>query len=115
MDQSKTPIFEAIQTYINSKPAYFRIPGHRFERGISKRWTDVVGGEIFKFDLTETPLLDDLHNAEGAIRQAQDLAQEVFGAEHSYFLVNGTTCGNETMIIATAFEGTKSCDSQKRS
>ncbi len=107
MNQNKTPLFEAIMEYIKRKPAYFRIPGHRFERGISQRWKDVVGEEIFKFDLTETPLLDDLHNAEGSIREAQELASEVFGAEHSYFLINGTTCGNEAMIVSTAFSGQK--------
>jgi arginine decarboxylase len=107
MDQNKTPIFDAIMKYINLKPAYFRIPGHRFERGISKRWKDVVGDEIFKFDLTETSLVDDLHNPEGVIKEAQLLAQEVFHAEHSYFLVNGTTCGNEAMIVSTAFAGQK--------
>jgi len=107
MDQNKTPLFDAIREYIKRKPAYFRIPGHRFERGISQRWKDVVGEEIFKFDLTETPLLDDLHNPEGSIKAAQELAAQVFGAEHSYFLINGTTCGNEAMIASTAFAGQK--------
>lgn len=105
MDQNKTPIFEAITKYIEKKPAYFRIPGHRFERGINKRWKDAVGENIFKYDLTEAPMLDDLHNPEGAIKEAQELASEVFGADHSYFLVNGTTCGNEAMIMTTAFQG----------
>lgn len=107
LDQSKTPLFDTIMKYIELNPAYFRIPGHRFERGISDRWKNVVGGDIFKFDLTETPLLDDLHNPEAAIKEAELLAQEVFHADHSYFLVNGTTCGNEAMIITTAFEGQK--------
>lgn len=107
MDQTRTPLFDAIMDYVNLKPAYFRIPGHRFERGISSRWKDVVGDNIFKFDLTETPMTDDLHNPEGAIKEAQNLAREVFNAEHSYFLVNGTTCGNEAMIITTAFAGQK--------
>jgi len=107
MDQTKTPLFDAIMDYINLKPAYFRIPGHRFERGISDRWKDVVGDNIFKFDLTETPMTDDLHNPEGAIKEAEKLAEEVFNARHSYFLVNGTTCGNEAMIISTAFAGQK--------
>ncbi len=107
LDQSKTPLLDAIMKYNELDPAYFRIPGHRFERGISNRWKDIVGGNIFKFDLTETPLLDDLHNPEGAIKEAELLAQEVFQADHSYFLVNGTTCGNEAMIITTAFEGQK--------
>lgn len=107
MDQTRTPLLDAIMDYVNLKPAYFRIPGHRFERGISSRWKDVVGDNIFKFDLTETPMTDDLHNPEGAIKEAQNLAREVFNAEHSYFLVNGTTCGNEAMIITTAFAGQK--------
>ncbi len=107
MDQTKTPLLDTIIKYYELKPAYFRIPGHRFERGISSRWKDIVGDSIFKFDLTETPLLDDLHNPEGAIRDAELLAKEVFHADHSYFLVNGTTCGNEAMIISTAMEGQK--------
>ena len=98
---------DTIVKYYELKPAYFRIPGHRFERGISSRWRDIVGDNIFKFDLTETPLLDDLHNPEGAIRDAELLAKDVFQADHSYFLVNGTTCGNEAMIITTAQEGQK--------
>jgi len=107
LDQTKTPLLDSINKYIALNPAYFRIPGHRFERGISSRWKDLVGEEIFKYDLTETPLLDDLHNPEGCIREAELLAQEVFHADHSYFLVNGTTCGNEAMIITSAFEGQK--------
>jgi arginine/lysine/ornithine decarboxylase len=105
MDQNKTPIFDAIMEYNRNEPAYFRIPGHRFERGISERWTSVVGGEIFRFDLTETPLLDDLHHPEGAIMEAERLAADVFGSDRCFFLVNGTTCGNEAMIASVAFDG----------
>ena len=43
MDQNRTPLFDAIMEYNERKPAYFRIPGHRFERGINQRWRDVVG------------------------------------------------------------------------
>jgi arginine/lysine/ornithine decarboxylase len=91
--------------YGGKRPAYFRIPGHRFERGISERWTSVVGDGIFKFDLTETSLLDDLHHPEGAILEAEKLAAEVFGSDRCFFLVNGTTCGNEAMVASTAFAG----------
>lgn len=103
--QDKTPLFDAIMAYNRRRPAYFRIPGHRFQRGINQRWREVVGDEIFKFDLTETPYTDDLHNAEGAIAQAQDLAAQVFHAEQTYFLVNGTTCGNQAMVLTAALEG----------
>ena len=48
-----------------------------------------------------------LHEPEGVIREAQELAAEVFQAKKTYFLVNGTTCGNEAMVLASVKEGEK--------
>lgn len=66
-----------------------------------------MGENVFKYDLTETPLSDDLHEAEGPIKEAQELAAEAFGADRTFFLVNGTTCGNEAMIVSAVKEGEK--------
>lgn len=104
-NQEKTPLLDAITDFIDTKPAYFRIPGHRLERGVSKKWTDKVGKEIFAYDVTETPFTDDLHSPEGVIEEAQTLLAELYHAEKSFFLVNGTTCGNEAMLLSAAFEG----------
>ena len=109
MDQNKTPLFDAIMEYDAKRPAYFRIPGHRYEKGINPRWREVVGDKIFGFDLTETPLCDDLHNASGAIKEAEDLASELWGSDYTHFLVNGSTCGNQVAVMTTAFEGEKIC------
>lgn len=109
MDQTKTPLFDAIVEYGKKKPAYFRIPGHRYEKGINPKWREVVGDKIFSFDLTETPFCDDLHNASGAIKQAEELAAELWGADYTHFLVNGSTCGNQVAVMTTAFEGQKIC------
>ncbi|MCD8038284.1 MAG: aminotransferase class V-fold PLP-dependent enzyme [Lachnospiraceae bacterium] len=105
MEQNNTPLLDAVESLIDTKPAYFRIPGHRLERGVSSRWTDKTGDKIFAYDVTETPLTDDLHAPEGAIRKAQELLSGLYGADESFFLVNGTTCGNEAMLISAAFEG----------
>ena len=105
MDQNKTPLLDAIGEFIHTEPAYFRIPGHRLQRGISKRWTKEVGEQIFAYDVTETPYTDDLHQAEGAIKEAQQLLSELYHTDRSFFLVNGSTCGNEAMILAGAMEG----------
>lgn len=107
MDQKKTPLFDAINRLIDTKPAYFRIPGHRMEKGINQKWTDKVGTQIFAYDVTETPYTDDLHSPEGAIKEAEELMSQLYSSDASYFLVNGTTCGNEAMIISSAFEGQK--------
>ncbi|MFQ6804018.1 MAG: aminotransferase class I/II-fold pyridoxal phosphate-dependent enzyme [Lachnospiraceae bacterium] len=107
MDQNRTPALDAVAAYARREPAYFKIPAHRFERGISPRWRKWTGDGIFRFDLTEAEGLDDLHCAEGVIRQAQELAAELYGARKTWFLVNGTTCGNEAMILAACREGDK--------
>lgn len=107
MNQNQTPLLDAVTSYIETDPAYFRIPGHRLERGISNRWTEHVGSDIFKYDVTETPLTDDLHNPSAAIADAQNLASELYHARKSFFLVNGTTCGNEAMIMSAVGPGEK--------
>lgn len=105
--QSRAPLFEAVTAYRKRRPGYFCIPGHRYERGISDLWRREVGDAIFSYDLTEASGLDDLHAPEGAIREAQELLAELYGAKHSYFLVNGSTCGNEAMLLATLAPGDK--------
>lgn len=104
MNQDKIPLLEAVQKLIATKPAYFRVPGHRLENGIDNRWTDFVGTKIFAYDITETPFTDDLHCPEGAILEAQQLLANLYGADKSFFLINGTTCGNEAMILSTVLE-----------
>ena len=108
-DQNKTPLFSAIREYDEKHPAYFRIPGHRYENGIDPLFRQAVGDGIFKMDLTETYLTDDLHNASGPIKEAEDLASELWESDYTHFLVNGSTCGNQTMIITTANNGQTVC------
>ena len=107
LDQNRMPLVEALDEYQRQNPAYFRIPAHRFERGINRDFRRRVGDGIFRYDLTEAEGLDDLHHPAGPIRQAQQLAAELYGADRTWFLVNGTTCGNEAMILASAGPGEK--------
>lgn len=106
-DQRRMPLFDAILEYNRMAPAYFCVPGHRFERGINEVWKAAAGDGIFRFDLTETPMTDDLHNASGAIKEAEELAAELFGADETHFLINGTTCGNQIMVMTAAVSGQK--------
>ena len=69
MEQRKTPLLDAIVDYTTDRPVYFKIPGHRYEKGISLRWRQWTGDGIFRFDLTEAEGLDDLHEPEGVIKR----------------------------------------------
>lgn len=101
---TSTPLFDALINYSTQNEGYFRIPGHRFDRGIPKKFIDFAGRDIFRIDVTETPMSDDLHKPKTVIADSQQLTAAAFGAAESFYLVNGTSCGNESMIIAAAGE-----------
>lgn len=56
-------------------------------------------------DITEIDGFDDFHCPEGVIARAQELAAGLFGAEETFFLVNGTTSGIIAAVAAAASEG----------
>ena len=103
MDQNRMPLVEALQQFREEAPAYFRIPGHRFERGLDEA---LNRASLAAYDLSEAEGLDDLHHAEGVIAEAQRLAAETWKAKN-VLLVNGTTCGNEAMVLSSVKEGEK--------
>lgn len=107
MNQKRTPLIDAIRAFREENNAYFRIPGHREERGADERALRLLGRKAYRSDLTEAEGLDDLHAPRGPILRAERLAADFFGSDRCWFLVNGTTCGNEAMILASVREGEK--------
>ena len=61
----------------------------------------------FSYDLTFVPGLGDLFDRQGPIQDAQKNAARLYGADASYFLINGTTGGIYAMILATVGPGDK--------
>jgi arginine/lysine/ornithine decarboxylase len=53
---------------------------------------------VLRHDLTELEGLDFLAYPDGPIREAQELAAATFGADATWFLVNGTTVGIQASI-----------------
>lgn len=78
----------------------FHMPGHKQGRGAWPGWRHLLGKDVFRFDLTELPGLDNLHDPEGIIKEAQDAAAGFFGAAETFFLVNGATAGILAVILA---------------
>ncbi|GAB6179071.1 aminotransferase class I/II-fold pyridoxal phosphate-dependent enzyme [Desulfotomaculum defluvii] len=107
MDQNSAPLWEAIENQINSMSVQFHIPGHKRGQAIPDEFKKVAGQNIFLMDLTEIPGLDDLHNPQEAIAEAQALAADLYGADRSYFLINGTSCGIVALIMSLCRQGDK--------
>ena len=106
-NQDQTPLLDALKACTAHAHAPFYTPGHKRGVGISQPLADLLGTKVFRADLTELADLDNLFAPQGVIVAAQDLAAEAFGAEKTWFLVNGSTCGIEAAILATCGTGDK--------
>ena len=107
LDQTQTPLVSALQECANRVNAAFHTPGHKRGQGISEKHRALFGAKVFRADLPELPELDNLFAPEGVILAAQRLAAKAFGAEQTWFLANGSTCGIEAAILATCGPGDK--------
>ncbi|MFI5388553.1 MAG: aminotransferase class I/II-fold pyridoxal phosphate-dependent enzyme [Candidatus Eremiobacterales bacterium] len=97
--QHKTPYFDALRDYVDSGTHSFHTPGHKQGVGMHKRLRDFIGDNVLSIDLTQIRGLDDLNQPEGPILEAMRLAALAYGADYSYFLVNGSTAGNQAMLM----------------
>ena len=79
----------------------YHMPGH-------KRNTEKFGKALpYNIDITEIDGFDDLHHPENIFLEMQDKAAKLFQAEESHFLVNGSTVGILSAILATTNYGDK--------
>lgn len=74
------------------------MPGHK--RNINLKNADYLKKLCAEADVTEAYGLDDLHNPKGIIKQSMINAASLWQAKSSYFLVNGSTVGNLTVLYA---------------
>ncbi len=107
MDQSKTPYFQALLDYVDAGVIPFHTPGHKQGIGMDLAFREFVGDNFCAIDLTPMPGIDDLLQPTESLLEAQQLAAEAYGADHSYFLINGSTSGNQCMMMAALNPGDK--------
>lgn len=104
LNQQKMPFVEALEEYKKEHFVPFHTPGHKIGQEappILKSWM----GHALPYDLGVMYALDDLHEPEGALLEAEQLAAQLYGADYTWFSINGTTSLIETMIMGTVSEG----------
>lgn len=107
MDQTRTPYFQALLDYVDSGVLPFHTPGHIQGRGMDLAFREFVGDNICAIDLTPMPGIDDLLQPTESIKEAQQLAAAAWGADRSFFLINGSTSGNQCMMMTAVNPGEK--------
>lgn len=107
LSQLETPLFDALLKHRNRQPIQFHIPGHKKGQGMDPAFREFVGDNVLSIDLINIAPLDDLHSPKGVIKEAQKLAAEAFGADHTFFSIQGTSGAIMTMILTVVGPGDK--------
>ena len=95
-------LIDRLAEYGESDYYPFHMPGH-------KRRTDTGLGAYFpnpfSVDITEINGFDNLHHPEGILRDSMEWAASVYGADKTYYLINGSSCGLLSAICGTVEAG----------
>ena len=107
----KTPFFGTLVDYAEEGNQLWTCPGHNggvfYSRSpIGRIFVEHLGEAVFRDDLDNSVLdLGDLLTHEGPALRAQKEAAQIFGAEKTYFVLNGTSTSNKVVLGALVTDG----------
>lgn len=94
-------LYQQLAEYANSDYYGFHMPGH-------KRNNNIIKADLpYQIDISEIEGFDDLNHPQGNLKEAQKKAARVYGAEESYFLINGSTAGILSAIMGSTKRGSR--------
>lgn len=80
-------LFDKLEHYSESDIYPYHMPGHK------RNNCNQLPKALYTIDITEIEGFDDLHQPEGILLDLQKNAAKLYGADESYYLVNGSSCG----------------------
>ncbi|AOY75472.1 aminotransferase class I/II-fold pyridoxal phosphate-dependent enzyme [Clostridium formicaceticum] len=103
----ETPLLDRLLELQEEKIVSFHVPGHK--NGKIFNTTHYKNFKKFLPDIDTTEIIgtDYLHNPKEVIQKAQQRASEVFKSDATFFLINGSTSGIYSMIMAVTSPGDK--------
>ena len=104
LQQSSSPLAEALNAQRINRLAHFDVPAHKGGR-MNPELPEYFGKLCMELDVNSMKPLDNLGHPVSVIRDAQRLAAELFGADDAFFMVNGTTSAVQTMIWTATGRG----------
>lgn len=96
---AKRSLYQALSAYGESDFYPCHMPGHKRSPLCGEM------ADFYKIDITEIEGFDNLHQAEGILLEAQERANRLYGADETFFLVNGSTCGILASMMASTIPG----------
>lgn len=105
------PFFKAMTRYCRKSTVSLTTPGHHSgqffrQTPAGRRFFDYFGETVFQADMTNRQVKPgDLLIHEGAACQAEKHAADVFNADKTYFVLNGTSAANRVVASALLAPG----------
>ena len=106
LDQTKAPIYEALEHFRSMRVVPFDVPGHKRGRG-NPELARLLGENCVSMDVNSMKPLDNLCHPVSVIREAEELAADAFGAAHAFLMVGGTTSAVQSMVLSVVKRGEK--------
>lgn len=106
LDQSRAPVYEALEEFRRNRIVPFDVPGHKRGRG-NPELVRLLGQQCVGIDVNSMKPLDNLCHPVSVIREAEELAAEAFGAAHAFLMVGGTTSSVQSMVLCACKKGDK--------
>lgn len=106
-EQKLPPFYKTLKKYARKKAALWSTPGHASGRGMQataagKDFYDFYGRNLFLSDLSSSVgELGSILEHEGPAGEAERQAAEIFGAQTTFFVLNGTSTANKIVFFAT--------------
>jgi len=105
--QDATPFVDALLAYAAREPGRFQVPGHKGGAGADPKLRELVGEAGLRNDIPSVTEGVDIGPEPTPFQQAQLLAAEAWGAQRTWFLMNGASQGNHTTCLALAHYGNR--------
>jgi arginine decarboxylase len=105
--QDSTPYVDALLAYAALEPGRFQVPGHKGGAGADPALSELVGEVGLRNDIPSVTEGVDIGPEPTPFQQAQLLAAEAWGAQRTWFLVNGASQGNHSACMALAHGGNR--------
>ncbi len=91
--------------HASGEPVSFHMPGHKGSQLYRRFGYEKFLDNFMDCDITEIPGADNLFQREGILRETCERYGKLYGVEHSYMLINGTSGGIIAAILASVEEG----------
>ena len=101
-------LINRLAAYARSDMYPFHMPGHKRRTGPEDSFMNSCVDSFtnpFAVDITEIEGFDNLHHPEGILKDSMKWAADVYGADQTYYLINGSTGGILAAVCGSVSRG----------